>query len=149
MADLLAQFDIVERAEQARDGRGGAGGLGGGGDRARAPINPFDDIQELRPVAAMQVIHRRTYSVIDSRLLVLQSHTKSKWLQISLPPPLSLGSDVHKANRGAFYIPQERAVLPGWARHHPPHHLQRHCQHGHCRQRPAPLPSVQSESDRA
>ena len=87
MADLLAQFDIVERAEQARDGRGGAGSLGGGGDRARAPINPFDDIQELRPVAAMQVIHIRTYSVIDSRLLVLQSHTKSKWLQISLLPP--------------------------------------------------------------
>ena len=47
MADILAQFDIVERAEQARTRRGGAGGEGGGlglgGDASQVSTNPFDD----------------------------------------------------------------------------------------------------------
>ena len=45
MADLLAQFDIVERAEQARDRRGD-GGVGGGRPRGAA-LNPFDE--DLEP----------------------------------------------------------------------------------------------------
>ena len=45
MADLLAQFDIVERAEQAR-ARRAEGGPGVGRPR-EPPVNPFDEEEEL------------------------------------------------------------------------------------------------------
>ena len=58
MADLLAQFDIVERAELARNRIGDRDDavLGGGGDGARGSLNPFDDQELQSPVAAVQVI---------------------------------------------------------------------------------------------
>jgi hypothetical protein len=56
MADLLAQFDIVERAELARNRIGDRDDavLGGGGDGARGSLNPFDDQELQSPVAAVQ-----------------------------------------------------------------------------------------------
>ena len=45
MADLLAQFDIVERAEQAR--ARSAEGVPGVGRVREAPVNPFDEEEEL------------------------------------------------------------------------------------------------------
>lgn len=58
MADLLAQFDIVERAELERSRRAdrddvvlGIGRVGG-----RGSLNPFDDQEMQPPVAAMQMV---------------------------------------------------------------------------------------------
>ena len=59
MADLLAQFDFVERAEleQEQSGRRDRDEavLGGGGDRMGGSLNPFDDQELQSPVAAVQV----------------------------------------------------------------------------------------------
>lgn len=58
MADILAQFEIVDRAEQARSRRGDRDEavLGGGGDGTRDSLNPFDDQDLQSPVASLQVI---------------------------------------------------------------------------------------------
>lgn len=58
MADLLAQFDIVERAELERSRRADRDDavLGVGRDGARSSLNPFDDQEMQSPVAAMQMV---------------------------------------------------------------------------------------------
>ena len=57
MSDLLAQFDIVDRAEQARHGsrERDEAILGGGGDGVGDSLNPFSGPELQSPVAAMQV----------------------------------------------------------------------------------------------
>ena len=66
MADLLAQFDSVERAEQARRRRGDRDEaiLGGGVDGSRDNLNPFDDQELHSPVAAMQVVFMSSRSCV-------------------------------------------------------------------------------------
>ena len=57
MSDLLAQFDIADRAEQARR-RGGERDeaiLGGGGTIAADSLNPFDGPELQSSVTAVQV----------------------------------------------------------------------------------------------
>lgn len=59
MADLLAQFDIVERAELERSRRAGRDDdavLGGGRDGVRSSLNPFDDQEMQSPVATIQMV---------------------------------------------------------------------------------------------
>ena len=57
MSDILAQFDIEERAEQARHRSSGGDEaiLGGGGGGVRDSINPFDGPELQSPVTAVQV----------------------------------------------------------------------------------------------
>lgn len=59
MADLLTQFDIVERAEQARNKRRDRDLGDDGSSGARDILNPFDE--EQSPVAAIQVPHMSHY----------------------------------------------------------------------------------------
>lgn len=66
MADLLAQFDIVERAEQARTQRGDHDDvvLGGSDGRFRDSLNPFDEHELDSPVATIPVVCPRPSHVL-------------------------------------------------------------------------------------